>query len=98
MKNLSNKKQIKRIIVIFAIIVLPMTLIGQIPPNSIKIELADEPAVVLGGTTISIGDAIKMAIQNNHNILSGAYDVAMADTLVQQLQKKYSTFFSAGVG
>jgi len=100
MKILSNKnkKKIKRIAVVFAIIALPVTLIGQIPPNSIDIELADEPAVVLGGMTISVGDAIKMAIKNNHNILSGAYDVAMADTLYKQLQKKYSTFLSADVG
>ena len=92
-----NKKN-KRIAAIFVIFVLPMTLIGQVRSNSINIELADEPAVVLGGLTISIGDAIKMAIKNNYNILSGSYDVAMADTLHKQLQKKYAWYLNADSG
>ena len=92
------KKKIRRIAAIFAMIVLPITLTGQVTSNLINIELADEPAVILGGTTISIGDAIKIAIKNNYNILSGAYDVAMTDTLYKQLQKKYSLYLNANGG
>ena len=97
MKVLTKNKKIKRMAAIFAIIVLPMTLMGQ-ATDSINIELADEPAVVLGGMTISVGDAIKMAIKNNYSILSGAYDVAMADSLHQQLQKKYAWYLNADGG
>jgi outer membrane protein TolC len=92
------KKRIKKVTAILAIIILPMTLIGQDSPITTDIELADEPAVVLGGKTISMGDAVKMAIKNNYDILSGAYDVAMTDTLYKQLQKKYSFYLNAGGG
>jgi len=96
--KISVKKKIKKISAIFAIIALPMTLTGQVPSNLINIELADEPAVILGGAVISIGDAIKMAIKNNYDILSGAYDAAMTDTAYRQLQKKYSLYFNADGG
>ena len=97
MKTLTKKK-IKRIAVILVIILLPITLIGQTQSSSVEIVLADEPAVVLGDTTISLGDAIKRAITSNYDLLSGAYDVAMTDTLFQQLQKKYAWFLNAEGG
>ena len=92
------KSKIKRITAIFIIAVLPMTITGQVPSRSLNVELADEPAIVFGGKTMSVGDVIKMAIENNYNILSGVYDAAMTDTLYKQLQKKYSVYLNADGG
>ncbi len=64
----------------------------------IPVELADEPAVVLGGFRITIGDAIKKAIEQNFDILSGSYDVAMTDSQYEQFQKKYSIFLNGSLG
>jgi outer membrane protein TolC len=102
--NILVKKKIKRITAVFVMVFLPMISLaqngqnGQGPSSSVKIELANEPAIVLGGRTITIGDAIKMAINNNYNVLSGAYDAAMTDTLYKQLQKKYSLYLNADAG
>ena len=96
--KISVKKKVKKIVAVFVMVALPMVLTGQVPSHLINIELADEPAVILEGATISIGDAIKMAIKNNYDILSGAYDVAMTDTAYRQLQKKYALHFNADGG
>jgi len=66
------------------------------PPMGV--QLADEPAVIIGGVKITLGDAIKQAIKQNYDILGGSYDVAMADTYYQQFQKKYSIFLNAETG
>jgi len=64
----------------------------------IEIELADEAAIIIGGYRITLSEAIKKAIDNNHDILSGKYDVAMSDTEYEKFQKKYSTYFNASGG
>lgn len=64
----------------------------------IEIELADEAAVIIGGYRITISEAIKKAIESNHDILSGKYDVAMTDTDYQKFQSKYSAYFNAEGG
>ncbi len=66
--------------------------------NPIKIELADEAAVIIGGVRITLSEAIRVAIEKNHTILSGKYDVAMTDTLLKQYNTKYSTFLMAEGG
>lgn len=66
------------------------------PP--VGVELAAEPSVVIGGVKITLGEAIKLAIKQNYDILAGSYDVAMADTYYQQFQKKYSIFLNAEGG
>lgn len=62
------------------------------------VELADEPALIIGGMRITIGEAIKQAIERNHTVLSGAYDVAMSDTDYQQFLKRYSTTLNGSIG
>ncbi len=62
------------------------------------VEFADEPAVIIGGVTITMSDAIKMSIKNNFDTMSGAYDVAMTDTMYEKLQKKYAFFLNADSG
>ncbi len=62
------------------------------------IEIGDEPAIVINGVRITIGQAIVQAIEKNHDLLSGAYDVAMTDSMYKQFQKKYSIFLNSDVG
>ncbi len=64
----------------------------------IEIELADEAAVIIGGYRITLSEAIKKAIESNHDILSGKYDVAMADSDYKKFQSKYSPYFNAEGG
>lgn len=64
----------------------------------VQIEVADEAAIVIGGVRITIADAIKTAIEKNHDVLSGKYDVAMTDSNYRKYQTKYSTFLSAEAG
>ncbi len=64
----------------------------------IDIELADEAAIVIGGMKITLSDAIKKAIDNNQDILSGKYDVAMSDTGYEKFQSKYGARLNAGGG
>ncbi len=71
---------------------------AKISNKPIQIELADEAAIVIGGFRITLSDAIKKAIENNQDILSGKYDVAMSDTGYEKFQSKYTTVFSASGG
>ncbi len=61
---------------------------GDIRP--VDISLAAEPAVIIGGYELSMGDAIRYAIEKNHTIIAGAYDVAMADSDVQSFRTMFS--------
>ena len=63
-----------------------------------SIELSDEPAVIINGKKITIGQVIELAIEKNHDIVSGKYDVAMADSMNEMFQKKYSPFIAASAG
>lgn len=58
------------------------------------IILSDEPAVILDEKKITLSQAIRMAIEQNHDIISGKYDVAMAYSDYERYQKKYSPFLS----
>ncbi len=66
--------------------------------NPIGIELSDKPAVILDGKRIDLDDAIRLAIEQNQDIISGKYDVAMADSRFESFKKKYSPFLSASGG
>jgi len=70
----------------------------RIKNKPIEIELADEAAIIIGGYRITLSAAIKKAIESNHDILAGKYDVAMSDTYYEQFQSKYSAYFSASGG
>ena len=63
------------------------------PP--IKVLYANEPAIIMDGIQITIGEAIRTAIQRNHDIITGSYEVAMASSDYEKFQKKYSTFLAA---
>ena len=60
----------------------------------IKIEKADEPALVLGSLKITLGQAIEWAVKQNFDLLSVSYDVAMVDTMYNQFQKKFAPVLS----
>ncbi|MCL2155047.1 MAG: TolC family protein [Leptospirales bacterium] len=70
----------------------------KISSAPIEIELADEPGIIIGEYHLTLPDAIRRAIENNHDILTGKYDVAMTDTYYQKFLSKYSTYFSASGG
>ncbi|MCD4812332.1 TolC family protein [bacterium] len=63
-----------------------------------NIEFGKEAAVTIAGKRISIGDAIRLAIESNYDLLSGAYELAMLDSNFRMYQKKYSPFFSVAAG
>ncbi len=97
--------RIKKILVLITAISLLTSSMGfsqenvsKISNKPIDIELSDEAAIVIGGFRITLAEAIKKAIENNHDILSGKYDVAMSDTYYEKFQSKYTTYFSAGGG
>ncbi len=64
----------------------------------IKIEYADEPAIVLGPMKITLGQAIEWAVRQNFDLLAASYDVAMVDTAYNSFQKKFAPVLSADAG
>lgn len=64
----------------------------------IKIEYADEPAIVLGAMKITLGQAIEWAVKQNFDLLAASYDVAMVDTAYNSFQKKFAPVLSANAG
>lgn len=74
---------------------------GQDLDNSIKpieVVLGDEAAIVIGDHRVTLAQAIKIAIDNNQDILMGKYDVAMTDSDSERYKTKYSPFFNAEAG
>ncbi len=64
----------------------------------IKIELAEEPALVLGSMRITLGQAMIWAVRQNFDMMSVSYDVAMVDTSYNQFLKKFAPVLSAEGG
>ena len=64
----------------------------------IEIETADESAIIIGGVKFTLSDAIRTAIERNHTILTGKYDVAMSDSNYKKYQPKYSAFLNDEAG
>ncbi|OHD65726.1 MAG: hypothetical protein A2176_13915 [Spirochaetes bacterium RBG_13_51_14] len=64
----------------------------------INIELADEPALVLGRLKITLGQAMEWAVKQNFDMMSVSYDVAMVDTQYNQFLKKFAPMLSAEGG
>jgi outer membrane protein TolC len=66
--------------------------------NPIEVELADEAAIVIGGQKVTLAQAIKIAIDQNRDILMGKYDVAMTDSDAERYKTKYSPYLNAEAG
>jgi outer membrane protein TolC len=62
------------------------------------VKVGPEAAAILGDQTITLASAIRHVVEQNRDVLSGAYDVAMADTLLKQFLGQYAWFFSAKAG
>lgn len=60
--------------------------------SNINVEIADEPAVILDGSRLTISDAIKKAIEANPDMYMSRYDAAMADTDYMKFNAQYSPF------
>ncbi len=63
-----------------------------------KVEIGDEPAIVAGDVTITISRAIQIALENNQDLLSGAYSLSMSDSDYERFGAQYSTIISASGG
>jgi len=70
----------------------------KISSAPMEIELADEAGILIGTYRLTLSEAIRRAIESNHDILTGKYDVAMTDTYYQKFLAKYSPYFSASGG
>lgn len=64
----------------------------------IKVEMAEEPALVLGTMKITLSQAIVWAVKQNYDVLAVSYEVAMLDTQYNQFMKRFSTYLSADAG
>ncbi len=66
--------------------------------KKIRIELAEEPALVLGSMRITLGQAMEWAVKQNFDMMSVSYDVAMVDTQYSQFLKKFAPVLSVEGG
>jgi hypothetical protein len=71
--------------------------IETVNAKPIKIEIADQPALVLGAMRITLSQAIEWAVKQNFDMLSTSYDVAMVDTQYNQFLKKFAPVLSGEV-
>ena len=58
--------------------------------KKIRIELAEEPALVMGSLKITLGQAMEWAVKQNFDMLAVSYEVAMLDTQYNQFLKKFA--------
>jgi len=58
--------------------------------KTVNIELSDHAAFIVDGKTMTLGEAIRMVLENNRDTLTGAYDVAMSDSDYRKLKGKYA--------
>lgn len=89
-------------LILLCVIIIPAVAQAQIKKGEgktpVMVRIADEPAVVISGMTFTIGDAIRKAVESNHDIIAGSYDVAMTDSLYEKYKKKYTLFLNASGG
>jgi len=69
-----------------------------IPEKDIKIEVADEAAIIFDDKHITLAIAIKKAIEVNQDIYITRYNVAMSDTDYMKFNAKYSPLLNAQGG
>ena len=100
MKKMKKKITLVQIVAISFIVVTSVFAKNEIKINTapMEIELADEAGILIGGSRLTLSDAIKRAIESNHDILSGKYDVAMTDSAYQKFLSKYSPYLKASGG
>ncbi len=61
---------------------------------SFNVELSNNAAFSLAGKKVTLGDAIRLVLEQNRDTLSGAYDVAMTDSMSRKFQAKYSPYLN----
>ncbi len=86
----------KRMLVVIILLVVVMPISAK--RKKLNIVLGDESAVVIGGIKITIGEAIRLAVENNRDILSQSYDVAMTDTDYKSFLGKYKIRINGEAG
>ncbi len=63
---------------------------GRDDAQPVTVEISDHAAFSIAGQTITLGRAIELVLEQNRDTLTGAYDVAMTDSLYRKYQAKYS--------
>ena len=81
--------QYKKVIILIILILCISPVHAQKKSKKIKIILGNENAIVIGGIQMTTGQAIKIAVENNKDILSQSYNVAMTDTDYKSFLSKY---------
>ncbi|MBW1983102.1 MAG: TolC family protein [Deltaproteobacteria bacterium] len=68
----------------------------QLPTKtkSVSIELSDHAAFIIDSKKVTLGEAIRLVLENNRDTLTGAYEVAMSDSQYLKLKGKYSPVFN----
>jgi hypothetical protein len=64
----------------------------------IKIEIADEPFMIIGGMKMTLGQAIERALTQNYDVLTVGYEAAMIDTNYKEFRRKFDPVLSAEAG
>lgn len=62
--------------------------------GSFNVELSENAAFSITGKKVTLGDAIRLVLEQNRDTLSGAYDVAMTDSMYRKFQAKYSPYLN----
>ncbi|MCJ7772869.1 MAG: TolC family protein, partial [Desulfobacterales bacterium] len=62
--------------------------------KTVTIELSDHAAYIINGKKVTLGDAVRMVLENNRDTLTGAYEVAMSDAEYLKSKGKYSPVFN----
>jgi outer membrane protein TolC len=62
--------------------------------KTVNIELSDHAAFIIEGKKVTLGEAIRLVLENNQDTLTGAYEVAMSDSAYLKLKGKYSPVFN----
>jgi outer membrane protein TolC len=77
----------KRIFIIFAILLINVSLFAQDTKQNNK----KEASISIGGAALSLEQAIDIVIKQNLTLQSAKYDIVMSDTAYEKAQKKYAT-------
>jgi outer membrane protein TolC len=88
----------KLILMMLAAVLSPVALFAQGKQDSSDAAASDKPEFTLIGQTLTIEQAIKIALERNQDILSARLDAAMSDSASQQYQGKYDFMLKAEGG
>jgi outer membrane protein TolC len=84
----------KKILIIFTLLLINVPLFAQDEKQSNK----REASISIGGTALSLEQAIDVVLKQNLTLQSAKYDIVMSDTAYEKAQKKFATNLNAEGG